>query len=182
MGSISPVEARNIAQGAACEIINGKGNNLSWSVVVGRLDCMIFIHGQYVRTGAILVGFLVMIAALLTSCSTREQQLPTRRLPSGRIVKIQGIVQINFSQGNPTLMLKYQTDLKLRDKDTLRGEADDIWSVFRRDVENGQFKTAIISASEAPRGFIITTSNSYNFVYQKQADGTWKCENDETSK
>ena len=89
---------------------------------------------------------------------------------------------MHFSQGNPALMLKYQTDQKITDKDALRAEVNDIWPVFRIDVENGHFKTAIISANEAPRGFIITTSNSYNFVYQKQADGTWRCENDETSK
>lgn len=122
--------------------------------------------------------FLSPILMQLSGCSSATPPLQIRKLPSGRAVKIQGVVQMNFTQGPPALMLKYQTDLKITEKSALRTEVDDIWSAFRYDVDRSSFKIAIISANEASHGFIITTSNSYNFVYRKQADGSWRCEND----
>lgn len=75
-------------------------------------------------------------------------------------------------------MLQYQTDLKVADKAALRAEADEIWPVFKVDVERANLKNAIISANEVPQGFIIKRGNSYNFVYEKNADGVWHCMDD----
>jgi hypothetical protein len=86
--------------------------------------------------------------------------------------------QINFSQGAPSLMLQYQTDLKVSDKTALRAEVDEIWPVFRNDVERAKLTNAIISANDIPHGFIIKKGESYNFVYEKRADGTWHCLDD----
>jgi hypothetical protein len=85
-----------------------------------------------------------------------------------------GMGRINFSQGAPALMLKYQTDLKITDKVALRSEADEIWPLFRNDVERANLNEAIISANEIPHGFLITSNKGYNFVYKKSADGTWQ--------
>jgi len=35
------------------------------------------------------------------------------RLPSGREVKVWGVTKMFFSKGDPALMLKYRTDLRL---------------------------------------------------------------------
>jgi len=79
-------------------------------------------------------------------------------------------------------MLQYQTDLKVSDKAALRAEIDEIWLVFKNDVERANLKDAIINANEVPQGFIIKKSNSYNFVYEKRPDGTWNCLDDTSAK
>lgn len=79
-------------------------------------------------------------------------------------------------------MLKYETDLKASDKDALRKEVDEIFTVFKADAENGQFRSAVVSANEKPTGFIVKKSNAYNFVYEKRTDGQWHCLEDDKGK
>ncbi len=128
-----------------------------------------------IRFGLIAVSILLIIC--FCSC-TSGPQYRVRTLQSGRVVKVMSVMRMNFSQGPPALMLKYQTDLKVSDKDELRKEIDDIWSEFRVEAEKGQFQSAIISANEKPSGFIFTTSSGYNFVFQKRSDGEWHCASD----
>ena len=75
-------------------------------------------------------------------------------------------------------MLQYQTDYKISDKAELRKEVDEIWSYFKTDVEKGNFTSAIISANEVPHGIIFKNSSGYNFVFEKNPDGTWRCLDD----
>ena len=70
-------------------------------------------------------------------------------------------------------MLRYETDMKITDP-ALRGEVDEIWSSFKEDAEKGDFHSAIISANEVPSGFIVKQGHSYNFVFERQDDGSWK--------
>jgi len=70
-------------------------------------------------------------------------------------------------------MLKYQTDLKISDLPALRKEVDEIWPVFRGDVEKARLTAAVINANEKPQGFIVQNANVYNFVFKK-LDGTWR--------
>jgi len=71
-------------------------------------------------------------------------------------------------------MLKYQTDLKVSDRDALRKEVDEIWSSFQTDANNARVQSAIVSANEVPQGAIIKSGQAFNFVYKKNADGTWQ--------
>lgn len=87
---------------------------------------------------------------------------------------------IHFTGGAaPSLMLRYQTDLKIANKIALREEVNDIWTSLRVDAEKGRFTSAVISANEVPRGLVIKSSHAYNFVYQKSVDGTWHCLDDD---
>ena len=79
------------------------------------------------------------------------------------------------------MILQYQTDLKVADKAALRDEADEIWPVFRIDVERANLKSAVISANEIPQGFIIKRGNAYNFVYEQDPNGVWHCLSDRPS-
>jgi hypothetical protein len=79
--------------------------------------------------------------------------------------------QINFSKGPPALMLKYETDLKVGDVEALRKEADEVFGILRVDAENGKFTSSIVSANEKPNGPTLKSFKSYNFVYEKRADG-----------
>jgi len=79
---------------------------------------------------------------------------------------------------NKALMLKYETDKNLGDKQALAKEADDIWDLFRIDVERAGFNSAIISANGKQSGGPIQTNQSYNFVFEKDAQAQWRCLND----
>jgi len=72
-------------------------------------------------------------------------------------------------------MLKYQTALRLEDRDQLRKEVEEVWQVFRVDVERAGLKAAVISVQETPkRVLIVSTSKGYNFVVKKSEAGTWE--------
>lgn len=122
---------------------------------------------------AIMFLLLVGTHAAKLSLGTSRPQTKEVALPSGKKIKVIAVGQINFSHDSPALMLKYQTDLKISDLPALRREVDEIWSVFKGDVEKAHLTNAVISANEAPQGSIIQESNGYNFVFKK-IDGTWR--------
>ena len=93
-----------------------------------------------------------------------------------------GVGRVDFPQGPAALMLKYETDLKTSDTVALRKEADEIWSVFRTDVEKGSFSAAVLSANEKATGTFFQKSSGYNCVYQRAADGRWHCLDDDKGK
>ena len=64
------------------------------------------------------------------------------KLPSGKTVRIQPAWQLKVLNHEPALMLDYETDLKLADRDALRMEADEVWAIFKKDVEAGPFNKA----------------------------------------
>jgi hypothetical protein len=97
----------------------------------------------------------------------------TVTLPSGKQVKVLGVGKVMFSNDAPALMLKYETDIPIDDKERLSQEADEIWKSFRDDVEKAQLTSAILSANEPSKGLVVTTSRGFNFVYKRGADGTW---------
>ena len=117
-------------------------------------------------------------AALLLMTAACQAQ-PTREvtLPSGKKVNVIAVGQINFANDGPALMLKYQTDLKISDLPALRKEVDEIWSVFKGDVEKANLTNAIISANEKPQGLIIKNAKGFNFVFKK-VDGAWRLMDD----
>ncbi len=114
----------------------------------------------------------------LVGCTASTPNYKTVPLPSGKQIRVIGVGRINFSQGAPALMLKYQTDLKVTDKAALRSEVGEIWPVFKNDVEQTHLSAAIISANEVPQGVLIKSGQSYNFVFERSADGTWRSVDD----
>jgi hypothetical protein len=118
----------------------------------------------------------------LCSCSTAKTQPPnmqTIKLPSGSTVEVLGITVMHFTNSSPALMLKYQTTKPIEDPAVLRKEAGEIWDKFRPQVEQQSFKNAILSANDAPKGFIFTSNSTYNFVFDEKADGSWHCSFDD---
>ena len=124
----------------------------------------------------------VALALALASCNAAPPPHSVYQLPSGRQVKVIGMGKMFFSKGEPALMLKYQTDLPTQDVPQLRREAEEIWQVFRIDVEREGLKAAIISANEAPRRFLlVSSSKGHNFVIQKTDGGKWEFLDDRTA-
>lgn len=87
---------------------------------------------------------LLVIMCVLVGCTARQPAYTEMRLPSGKLIKVLG------------------------------AEVDEIWAAFRLDVERATVKNAIIAANEPPHGRFITTNRSFNFVFKKSPDGTWK--------
>jgi hypothetical protein len=122
---------------------------------------------------------LLLPMFLLAGCNGESPTpLKVHRLPTGEEVKVLGVGKINFAGSGPALMLKYQTDLAMDDTSALHTEAQRIWAEFRKDAERAQVRNAIVSANSAPTGGIVRHARTYNFVFEKNADGSWR----ETSK
>ena len=51
-------------------------------------------------------------------------------------------------------------------------EIEDIWKVFKIDVEKSGLKSGLISACEMPHGFISST-RAFTFGYDKNERGDW---------
>ena len=115
----------------------------------------------------------IAVLLLLVGCGNQESYRMTT-LPSGKQIKVLGVGKIYFTKDEPALMLKYQTDLSLDDKITLRKEVDEIWETFKVDVEKAHLGAAIVSANEVPQGSLIKTGKGYNFAFKKMPDGTWQ--------
>jgi hypothetical protein len=122
------------------------------------------------------VSSLLSPVLLLVACGGSAPQPPVQvhRLPSGEEVKVLGIGKINFSASGPALMLKYQTGLSMDDTSALHAEAQRIWADFRKDAERAQVQNAIVSANSAPTGGIVSHGRTYNFVYERSRDGSWR--------
>jgi len=118
-----------------------------------------------------LVIILLAFGIFAVSCS-QQPQFSIKTLPSGRVVKVAGVMQISFSGGDQALMLKYYSDIDFSKRAELKAEVEDIWQEFQKDVDKAKLKSAIISANEMPHG-IISGTKGFNFVYTKQAEGRW---------
>jgi hypothetical protein len=119
-----------------------------------------------------LLSLLLLLATV--ACQSRVQPLKEVTLPSGRKVKVISLSRINFTNAAPALMLKYQTDLTVSDP-ALGTEVEDVWSLFRPDVERAGIRSAIVSANEVPHGgLFFKVGKVYNFAFAQSADGTWQ--------
>lgn len=127
-------------------------------------------------------GAMPCLAILLVigtiSCRQKVDNYKLVTLPSGKQVKVLGFGPVTYTGGSKdkTLMLSYRTDLKVSDRAAVKKEVDEIWPVFRENAEKGGFTSAVISANELPHGWILEKGNSFNFVYIRNADGTWSQE------
>lgn len=55
----------------------------------------------------------------------------------------------------------------------LRKEADEVWNFFQIDADHAKYDQAVIIANGPDHGAVITTSQSFNFVYEKD-NGIWR--------
>src|SRR5262245_35688270 len=101
-----------------------------------------------------------------------------RKLSSGKTVRILSVGRMYFSQSGPAMSLKYVSWLKPSDHAALRKEAEEGWTDFKADVERAGVGSAIVSANTPAHGAIVQRSEGFNFVYSKQANGSWKCQDD----
>jgi hypothetical protein len=99
------------------------------------------------------------------------QQIVT--LPSGKHIKVLGFEKISFAAGGTGLMLKYETNVPIDDTPKLTKEAEEIWGVFRSDVERMNLSIGIIAANEPASGFIVKNNRGYYFIFKRDRGGKW---------
>jgi hypothetical protein len=145
-------------------------NSISLDVAGESLD------GSYAMTKRVAPASLLIFLLGAVACSG-EPPHTVHTLPSGKQFKVLGMAKMAFPQGPPALMLRYLTEIDIQDRVALRREADEIWPVFRVDVEKANLSDAILSANRL-KGSIINTGSSYNFVFKKNAAGAWTCLDD----
>jgi hypothetical protein len=120
----------------------------------------------------IAVCLAALFIFIYASNASAQSQGRTVRLLSGKQIKLLAVGPTGFGDGEKkACMLKYETNFDLGDKANLCKEADDLWDGVCKEVDNAGFTVAIISA-------IPKTPNSakfFNFLFQKDAEGNWKC-------
>jgi hypothetical protein len=113
---------------------------------------------------------------ILSGCGSAAQpHFQYRRLPSGEQVRVLAIRKVNVGASGPALMLQYETDLNLDDEAAVHAEVERIWAEFRRDADQAQVRSAIVSANAPPSGGgVISHTRSYNFVFERTGGGEWR--------
>lgn len=122
-----------------------------------------------------VIKFLIVLLIVISFSFALASDFNLFTLPSGKTIKILGTGKMYFTDDDPGLMLKYQTDFDTTNIDLIRKEAEESWPIFRVNVEKADLRHAIISATEEPdkKLSIISISKSYNFVISKKQNGTW---------
>jgi len=86
---------------------------------------------------------------------------------------------MDFPKGDSTLVLNYETEIAIENKNELRAEVDEIWSVFKLDVEAANLRSGAIRAVHNETSGIISRGNGYGFAFEQGADGNWHCLDDD---
>jgi hypothetical protein len=125
---------------------------------------------QLLGCHAMALGVLVLGSS---GACAQAPRTTARTLSSGRTIRVIAIGPMHFQKSPPALVLSYQTDLRIDDAEALRGEVAEIWRDFQKDADSAKVDSAIIMANEVPTGRLIQQGRSFNFVFQRNADGTW---------
>lgn len=128
----------------------------------------------------------ICLAALLVftiGCNGgNAQNSQTYKLPSGKQIKVNGVGKMNFPNGDSALVMNYETDIPIENKEALRKEVDEIWSVFQKDVEKAEVKAGVIRATHYEGSGLVRNGKGYGFVYVKGDDGKWHLLEDDKEK
>jgi len=117
--------------------------------------------GQLIR---VVRRILTITLGLLLGACTSSPSLTTQNLPSGKTINLLGIGTMYLTE-----------DSSIDDVDLLRKDVEEIWPMFRVNVEESELSNAIIAATSPPETtrLIFSTSRSHNFVSSKKENGTW---------
>src|SRR5215472_12564936 len=91
-------------------------------------------------------------------CSRPSSTLTT--LPSGKQIKITSIVPMHFANGTDALVLNCETDISIDDITDLRKEVDEIWSIFKKDVEGANMTNGVIRITHPERDTVLFSRNA----------------------
>jgi hypothetical protein len=120
---------------------------------------------------------LLLTTLLLGGCGASLSAPQTYELPSVRKIKL-GINKMTFEKGDPALILNYETEIPIENVGQLREEANEVWTIFRNDVEAAGLNTAILRAAKNENSGFIRTGKVYGFLIERHDDGRWHWSDD----
>jgi hypothetical protein len=121
----------------------------------------------------------LLLLLICVACGSQAQNYKAFKLPSGKEIKVTGIGKMDFRNSDPALVMNYLTDVSIEDKQALRKEVDEIWSVFQKDVENARLNGGVIRATHVEGSGFVKSGKGYGFVFVKRDDGKWHCLDDD---
>jgi hypothetical protein len=127
------------------------------------------------KAGSLLI--LLITGLWCGGCSRSHSTSYT--LPSGKQIKITSMVPVQLPNGENALMLNYKTDISREDAEALRNEVDEIWDLFKKDVESANQTNGVIRVAHEGDNPLLPRGNGYRFVFVKGADGGWHCLQDD---
>ena len=131
----------------------------------------------------IKITWLLTLLVFTLCCSGgNAQNSKSYKLPSGKQIKVNSVGKMNFPNGESALVMNYETEIPIEDKEPLRKEVNEIWSVFQKDVEKAEVKAGVIRATHYEGSGLVRNGNGYGFVYVKGDDGKWHLLEDEKEK
>ena len=121
---------------------------------------------------------LAALTCLLAGCGEKLPPYMERRLPSGRMVKMQSYLPEHLFTGETALLLKYVPDAAIEDEAALDAEVASLWKEVMLDVQKrpGSKLVLIRAISQAPAGW--AEGPQVQYVYRLQQDGSWTMEKD----
>ena len=128
-----------------------------------------------------IIGLATLIPFSI-SCGGSAQNSQIYKLPSGSQIKVNGISRMNSSSGDSALVMSYETEIPIENKEALQKEINEIWSIFQKDVEKASVKVGIIRAVHYEGSGLIRNGNGYGFVYVKGSEGQWHQVEDEAKR
>jgi hypothetical protein len=88
-------------------------------------------------------------------------------------VKVQGGYYVEFPSGPPAVVVQYETDILMSNKDALVAQADKLIKVFQADIEAEGVSTAVLRAIHFENTGSVREGSGYGFIYSKNAGGPW---------
>jgi hypothetical protein len=121
------------------------------------------------------------IVACCSACAqdTNKISVGVRTLPSGQQIKVVSVIPMHFANGSDALILNYETAISMDDKTALRQQAGEVWTAFRKNVEEASMTNGVIRVTHPEDTGLITHSKGYGLVFEKRGDGQWHCLQDE---
>jgi hypothetical protein len=164
--------------GVAILLLNLAGLFLAASALARRNGVVWAIGGLAIHTTSVLcvIGVLYLIFV------PRAPPGQPYTLPSGKQIRITAVGPMYFSKDQPALMMQCDTETSIGNMPELRKEVDEIWEIFRHDVEAAHMKSAVIRMNHNVGTGLITRGEGYGFVYKQADDGRWHALEDEKKK
>jgi hypothetical protein len=159
--------------GPAVLLINLVGGFLAATAIARRTRL------KWAVTGMAMNCVPTLALVLLVCFGPPSPPAPLYTLPSGKQIRITAVGPMYFSGGPPALIMNVETDISIDDKAELRKEVDEIWQTFSKDVEQAHMTMGIIRMIHNEGSGWVTHGKGYGFVFEKRADGTWHCLDDD---
>jgi hypothetical protein len=144
---------------------------------------MRFVVRTEERIMRVKIIFFALLLCFTFGCGGGNAQTSqTYKLPSGKQIKVNNVGKMNFPNGDSALVMNYETEIPIENKEELSKEVEEIWSVFQKDVEKAEVKAGVIRATHYEGSGVVRNGKGYGFVYVKGEDGKWRRLEDEKEK